>query len=204
MSSKNLNKKSDDKNDKAEQQALKEVEIVAELAPNEKTRKEAEQLIEAVEDSSFPVTIQEQEREAVESVLDETKRAIKKTVNEAKREIPKYTKAMGQLQEETIQATKEIGYESIELQREIASLIPQLQERYLSYFVPWMSPQIVIEYYGKMVDSFVDNAVAATNLANNLAMVNMETIQAVADTNREALRVGVDSAKILRKSLVEP
>ena len=33
MSSKNLNKKSDDKNDRAEQQALKEVEIVAELAP---------------------------------------------------------------------------------------------------------------------------------------------------------------------------
>ena len=204
MSSKNLNKKSDDKNDKAEQQALKEVEIVAELAPNEKTRKEAEKLIETVEDSSFPVTIQEQEREAVESVLDETKRAIKKTVNEAKREIPRYAKAIGQLQEETIQATKEIGYESIELQREIASLIPQLQERYLSYFVPWMSPKIVTEYYGKMVDSFVDNAVAATNLANNLAMVNMETIQAVADANREALRVGVDSAKILRKSLVEP
>jgi len=60
------------------------------------------------------------------------------------------------------------------------------------------------EYYGKMVDSFVDNAVAVTNLANNLAMVNMETIQAVADTNREALRVGVDRAKNLRKSLVEP
>ena len=58
--------------------------------------------------------------------------------------------------------------------------------------------------YGKMVDSFVDNAVAVTNLANNLAMVNMETIQAVADTNREALRVGVDRAKNLRKSLVEP
>jgi hypothetical protein len=35
MSSKNLNRKSDDKNDKAEQQALKEVEIVAEFAPNE-------------------------------------------------------------------------------------------------------------------------------------------------------------------------
>ena len=44
MSSKNLNKKSEDKNDKAEQEALKEAEIVAELAPNEKTRKEAENL----------------------------------------------------------------------------------------------------------------------------------------------------------------
>ena len=71
MSSKNLNRKSDDKNDKAEQQALKEVEIVAELAPNEKTRKEAEELIETAESASNS-TVQEQEQEAVETVLDET------------------------------------------------------------------------------------------------------------------------------------
>ena len=54
MSSKNNLKKSDNYNDKAEQQALKEVEIVAELAPNEKTRKEAEKLIETVENGSAP------------------------------------------------------------------------------------------------------------------------------------------------------
>ena len=52
MSSKNGNKKSDDKE---EQQALKEAEIVAELAPNEKTRKEAEKLIETVENGSTSV-----------------------------------------------------------------------------------------------------------------------------------------------------
>ena len=116
MSSKNNIKKSDNSNDKAEQQALKEAEIVAELAPNEKTRKEAEKLIETVENGS--TSVKEQEQEAIETVLDETKRTIKKTVNEAKREIPRYTQAIGQLQEETIQATKEIGYDCIELQRE--------------------------------------------------------------------------------------
>ena len=71
MSSKNLNKKSDDKNDKAEKEALKEAEIIAELAPNEKTRKEAEKLIETVEDGS--TTVQEEEQEAIERVLDEPK-----------------------------------------------------------------------------------------------------------------------------------
>ena len=40
--------------DKAEQQALKEAEIVAELAPNERTRKEAEKLIETMEEKSTP------------------------------------------------------------------------------------------------------------------------------------------------------
>ena len=200
--SKNLNKKSDNNNNRAEEQALKEAEIVAELAPNERTRKEAEKLIETVQDDSA-TTVQEQEQEAIETVLDETKRAIKKTVNEAKREIPKYIKAIGDLQEGTIQATKEIGYDFIELQREATSLVPQLQERYMSYFVPWMSPMIVTEYYSRMVDNFVDNAISATNLANNLVMVSMEGIQQLADANREFWRVGVENARTINKSLAE-
>src|SRR5580765_1700409 len=198
MSSKNFNKKSDDK---AEQEALKEAEIVAELAPNEKTRKEAEKLIETVENES--TSIQEQEQQAIETVLDETKRAIKKTVSEAKREIPRYTQAIGQLQEETIQATKEIGYDCIELQREAANLIPKLQERYLSYAMPWMSPTLVTEYYSKMVDNFIDNTVSATNLANNLVMINTESIQRLTDSNREYWRVGVENTKAINRSLRE-
>jgi hypothetical protein len=201
MSSKNLNKKSDDKNDKAEQKALKEVEIVAELAPNEKTRKEAEKLIETVENGS--TSIQEQEQEAIETVLDETKRAIKKTVSEAKREIPKYTEAMAGLQEETIQATKEIGYNSIELQREAVSLIPKFQERFMSYYVPWAYPKLVTEYYSRMVDSYVDNVISATNLVNSLVVFNMESIQRLADSTKEYWRVGVENAKAISRSISE-
>jgi hypothetical protein len=201
MSSKNLNRKSDDKNDKAEQEALKEVEIVAELAPNERTRKEAEQLIETVENGS--TTVQEQEQEAIETVLDETKRTIKRTVNEAKREIPKYTKAMAELQEETIQATKEIGYESIELQREAVSLIPKFQEKFMSYYVPWAYPKLVTEYYSKMVDSFVDNVISATNLVNSLVVFNMESIQRLADSTKEYWRLGVENAKSINNSIKE-
>ena len=203
MASKNNIKKSDNYNDKAEQQALKEVEIVAELAPNEKTRKEAENLIETVENGSA-TTVQQQELEVIETVLDETRRTIKKTVNEAKREIPRYTEAMGQLQEETIQATKEIGYDCIEFQREAAHLIPKLQERFLSYSVPWMSPTLVTEYYSRMVDNFVDNVVSTTNLANNLVMVNMESIQRLTDSSREYWRVGVENAKAISRSLSQP
>ena len=202
MSSKNLNKKSDDKNDKAEQKALKEVEIVAELAPNEKTRKEAEKLIETVENGS--TSVQEQEQEAIETVLDETKRTIKKTVNEAKREIPKYTKAMGQMQEETIQATKQIGYDLIELQREAASLVPKFQERFMSYYVPWAYPKLVTEYYSKMVDSYVENVISATNLVNSLVVFNMESIQRLADSTKEYWRVGVENAKAINNSIKEP
>ncbi len=203
MSSKNLNKKSNDNNDKAEQKALKEVEIIAELAPNEKTRKEAEKLIETVEGESATI-VQEQEHEAIETVLDETKRAIKNTLNEAKREIPRYVSTIGDLQEETIQTTKEIGYDCIELQREAVTLIPELQERYMSYCVPWMSPKIVTEYYSRMIDNFVDNTVSATNLANNFAMVNLESIQRLTDANREFWRIGVENARTINNSLASP
>ena len=108
MSSKNLNKKSDNNNNRAEEQALKEAEIVAELAPNERTRKEAEKLIETVQDDSA-TTVQEQEQEAIETVLDETKRAIKKTVNEAKREIPKYTEAIGRCKKKQYKQLRKSG-----------------------------------------------------------------------------------------------
>ena len=202
MSSKSLNKKSDNKNDKEEQQAIKEVEIVAELAPNEKTRKEAEKLIETVENGST-TTVQGQEQEAIETVLDETKKTIKKTVNEAKREIPKYTQTMGEIQEETIQATKEIGYDLIELQREAASLVPKFQEKFVSYYVPWAYPKMVTEYYSRMVDNFVDNVISATNLVNSLVVFNMESIQRLADSTKEYWRVGVENAKEISRSLRE-
>ena len=199
MSSKNFNKKSDDK---AEQEALKEAEIVAELAPNEKTRKEAEKLIETVENGS--TSIQEEEQEAIETVLDETKRAIKKTVSEAKKEIPRYTEVMAGLQEETIQATKEIGYNSIELQREAVSLIPKFQERFMTYYVPWAYPKLLTEYYTKIVDNYVDNVISTTNLANSLLIFNMESIQRLADSTREYWRVGVENAKAISRSLSQP
>ena len=188
--------------DKAEQQALKEIEIVAELAPNERTRKEAEKLIETIEEKSTP-NLLEAEREAVENVLDETKKAIGKTTNQAKREIPQFTKTLGELQTDSMQATKQIGYDCIEFQKELISLLPEMQQRYISWFTPWWSTRIMTEYYTKSVDNFVDNTVAATNLANTLAVVNMETIQQISDTNKEYCRLGLKSVRNIKDSLTQ-
>ena len=55
-----------------------------------------------------------------------------------------------------------------------------------------------------MVDNFVDNAISATNLANNLAMLNMETIQQLTDTSRAFWRVGVENTRAISESLVKP
>ena len=58
--------KSNDNSDKVEQEALKKVETITKLAPNEKTRKEAEKLIETIEGESA-TSVQE---ETVDNVLD--------------------------------------------------------------------------------------------------------------------------------------
>ena len=97
-----------------EQKALEEAETIAKLAPNEKTRNEAkdvvEKLTESVEGKS---TLQDQQEEELDKVLDETKKNINKTTNEAKREVSQFAKAIGDLQEQTIQTTKAIGYELV-------------------------------------------------------------------------------------------
>ena len=189
-------RRSDNNEDK---QALKEAKMVAELAPDAKVRRDAQGVIETIEDNNL--TVQEQEQQVIENNLSETKKIITKTANQANREIPKYTEALAELSKDTIKANKEIGLEYIDLQRELSNLIPRLQERYVSYFFPWFSPGIMAEYNTKFVDNFVQNGLAATNLMNNLAMINFESIQSTLDTNREYCKVGVNNARRLTQTL---
>ena len=117
MSSKSLNKKSDNKNDKEEQQAIKEVEIVAELAPNEKTRKEAEELIETVENGST-TTLQEAKEiistadsnpiaQDSSEIFDTCKQSVLKLTEAISKFQPQYAEAISKLQQEYIQLIKE-------------------------------------------------------------------------------------------------
>ena len=114
MSSKSLNKKSDNKNDKAEQEDLKEVEIIAELAPNEKTRKEAEKLIETVENEST-TSLQETKSNPQSNsiaqdsseIFDSYKQGVLKVTEELSKFQPNYAESISKLQEEYIQLTKE-------------------------------------------------------------------------------------------------
>jgi hypothetical protein len=182
-----------------DRQALKDAKMVAELAPDAKTRIEVQEVIEAVEDHEQ--TIQKQEQQVLENNLSETKKIITKTANQANREIPRYSEAFAELSKETIKANKEIGLEYVELQRELSNLIRRLQERYVSYFFPWFSPATMAEYNTKLVDNFVQNGLDATNLMNNLAMINFESIQSTLDTNREYYKLGIDNARRVTQTL---
>ena len=101
MSSKNNSKKSDNYNDKAEQEALKEAEIVAELAPNKKTRKEAEELIETVESQSNTFAQDSSE------IFDTYKKSVLRFTEELSKFQPQYAQSISNLQQEYLQLTKE-------------------------------------------------------------------------------------------------
>ena len=98
MSSKSGNKKSDNKE---EEQALKEAEIVAELAPNEKTRKEAEKLIETVESQSNTFAQDSSE------IFDTYKKGVLKITERLSKFQPQYAQSISKLQEEYLQLTKQ-------------------------------------------------------------------------------------------------
>ena len=114
MSSKNPNKKSDDKNDKEEQQALKEAEIVAELAPNEKIRKEAEELIETVETESSPIAQDSSE------IFDVYKQDVLKLTERVSKYQPIYAQSISNVQQEYIQLIKQIVDNVFAVQRDWA------------------------------------------------------------------------------------
>ena len=189
-----------------EQKALEEAETIAKLAPNEKTRNEAkdvvEKLTESVEGKS---TLQDQQKEELDKVLDETKKNINKATNEAKREVSQFTKAIGDLQEQTIQTTKTIGYELVHLQKEAISAqsayLPYTERSYALSWTPWTSPRIMNEVYTRMMDNFIDNAIATTNLVNNMFLTNMETIQMMMDTTRVYFKLGMETVISFKDTL---
>ena len=74
----------------------------------------------------------------------------------------------------------------------------------MSYYVPWAYPKLVKENHSRMVDSYVDNVISATNLVNSLVIFNMESIQRLADSTKDYWRVGVENARAINNSIREP
>src|SRR5919108_6435825 len=65
----------------------------------------------------------ENQHQAINKALDETKNNIKRTTDEARKDIPHYTQIVNEYQEETIQAARQIADHYLESQREIINSI---------------------------------------------------------------------------------
>ena len=154
MSSKNLNKKSDDKNDKAEQQALKEAEIVAELAPDAKTRKEAEKLVETVE------------KEKSSEIFDIYKQSSLKVAEEVSKFQPQYAEAISKLEQEYIQLIKQFIDKVFAAQRNwVGGNVTSTSTTFPSWtYTPYA------EQFRKQSNEITAQALSVFNTSNQLAL----------------------------------
>jgi hypothetical protein len=206
------------KEEKSIDRAQKDAEMVSELAKDARNRREAKTIsnkleseLKNIEDDQInrnDVSLSAQQQEdAIESVLDETKNKIRHTTRVAEKEIPQYTRMFGDIQEEFIKTTREIAYNYIESQKEIIDIYqsvwtPYLENvnRFWNYW--WISPKGLAETYGTVASSFADNMISVTRLTNNALSPNMElastVLQQTKDSSKEFSRLGVNSARLVR------
>ena len=214
---------SNEKEEKSLEQAQKEAEIVSESAKDtrldylrsqreSKTRanKYVYKHEERQADRNSISSSTEQQEQAIENVLNETKDNIRHVTREAKKEIPQYTQRLGDIQEQTIQTTREIADNYIESQKEIISIyqsvwtpfVENANSRFWNYWS--ISPKEMAETYGTVVSSFADNVIAATRLTNNAVSANMElfstALQQTKDNSKELSRLGINAAKIFNEA----
>lgn len=139
----------------------------------------------------------EQQQQAVNKVLDETRDNIKKTTNEARKEIPRYTQIVNDYQENTIQAIREITDNYVESQKDILMNSFQLWSNWT------ISPRQMAENYGKIVSSFADNAVAATRVINNSLFANLDSVntsvQHTKENVKELSKIGANTVKTFQQ-----
>ncbi len=140
---------------------------------------------------------QQEQQQAVNKVLDETRHNIKKTTNEARKEIPRYIQIVNDYQENTIQSIREITDNYVESQKDILMNSFQMWSNWT------VSPKQMAENYGKIVSSFADNAVAATTVLNNTVFANLDSvnisIQHTKENVKELSKIGANTVKTLQQ-----
>jgi hypothetical protein len=152
--------------------------------------------------------IEEEQQQAINKALDETKDNIRRVTDESRKDIPHYTQVVNDYQEQTIKAGRELVDNYVECQRQIinsvqSAWVPLVENAYGVFWNYWTSPRSITELYTRAVSSFADNTIAATRLANNTLFVGMEafktSIQTARDNSREISRIGVNSSKTIEQ-----
>src|ERR1044072_6935248 len=140
---------------------------------------------------------QQEQQQAVNKALEETRDNIKKTTNEARKEIPRYTQIVTDYQENTLQAIREITDNYVDSQKDI--IVNSF--RLWSDWIP--SPRQMAENYGKIVSSFADNAVAATRVVNNTVFANLDSVNTSVQHTKENVKelstIGANTVKTFQQ-----
>src|SRR5918995_942748 len=183
--------RTNEKEEKSLEQAQKEAEIVSESAKDTRldylrSQREAKTRAnkyvykheERQADRNSISSSTEQQEQAIENVLNETKDNIRHVTREAEKEIISI-------------------YQSV-----WTPFVENANSRFWNYWS--ISPKGIAETYGTVVSSFADNVIAATRLTNNAVSANMElfstALQQTKDNSKELSRLGINAAKIFNEA----
>ena len=205
------------KEEKTVERAQKDAEVVSEFAKDARNRKEAKtisnKLESEIKDKEGDVKLEQQQEQAIETILDETKNNIRLTARTATKELPQYTRKIGDIQEETVKTMREVLDGYIESQKEIISIYqsvwtPFLENANSRFWNYWsISPRGYAETYGTIVSNFVDNLISFTRLTNNAISANTGffsiLLRQSKDNSEEFSRLGVNTAKVFNETSKE-
>jgi predicted DNA-binding protein (MmcQ/YjbR family) len=162
--------------------------------------------------TSTTTQVQREQQQAVYKTLEKARDEISRSVNESRKEIPRVTEAISEHQQSTIVAGKEVADIYIESQKEIINSVQSAWSPLVENFdkTNWntvFSPGTVSEIYAYIVNSYSDNLVTATKLANNVMFANMETfrtsLQQVKNSLKDLSKIGVNAAKTFEHTSAE-
>jgi hypothetical protein len=177
------------KEEKTLERAQKDAEVVSEFAKDPRNRKEAKtisnKLESEIKDKEGDVKIAQQQEQAIENILDETKNNIRLMTRTATKELPQYTRRIGDIQEETVKTMREVLDDYIESQKEIISI-------YQSVWTPFLENA---------------NLISVTRLTNNAISANTGffsfLLRQSKDNSEEFSRLGVNAAKVFNETSKE-
>ena len=205
------------KEEKTLERAQKDAEVVSEFAKDARNRKEAKtisnKLESEIKDKEGNVKIAQQQEQAIENVLDETKNNIRLTARTSTKELPQYTRKIGDIQEDTIKTMREVLGGYIESQKEIISIYqsvwtPFLENANSRFWNYWsVSLRGYAETYGTIVSNFADNLISVIRLTNNTISANTGffsiLLQQSKNNSEEFSRLGVSAAKVFNETSKE-
>jgi hypothetical protein len=182
------------------QEAKREVDKIATLTHDAKTRKDvttiAKKLETIVGENEARNYRVDQQRQAMIKALDESKDNISQKINEAKAEIPRFIQIAKDFQEIAIESAKEISDAFIESQKQLIA--------FRSIWNRWTLRPIMTDIYVSMIRITADNAIATTRLTNNIIFANIDAAKALMpqwkDYAKELSRLSDNVAKTFEQT----
>src|ERR671923_703971 len=140
----------------------------------------------------------QQQHEAINRSIDETKDNIRRAIEEVRRETPRYSQTVTDFQNETAEATREIADNFLDSQKEVINSMqsawaPVAQRTGGGYYWTGMmilSPREMAEIYARTIGAMTEAYVASTRMATNMVFAGMEAARASTNYARQNVKEG--------------